>query len=125
MEGLFSLLLLPIVIFRCRRDIHMLSRLFSLGVCLSLVPLCDVPCQQVRLRHDLVLNSFDKGNCLSLVQVVLSVSILLIYKNLLIVYLEHVCCNTSHAAAYHQHEKYNNHPLLTPYTLAPYTLSMV
>lgn len=123
MEGLFSLLLLPIVIFRCRRDIHMLSRLFSLGVCLSLVPLCDVPCQQA--RHDLDLNSFDKGNCLALEQVVLSVSTLSICKSLLIVYLEYDCCNTSHAAAYHQHEKDNNHPLLTPYTLAPYTLSMV
>jgi|GEM_PF-5586864 len=67
-----------------------------------LVPLCDEPCQQA--RHDLVLNSFDKGNCLSSEQVVLSVSILLIYKNLLIVYLEHDCCNTSLPAAYHQHE---------------------
>lgn len=95
MEGLFSLLLLSIVI-------HMLSRLFKLGVCLNLVSLCDEPCQQE--RHDLVLNSFDKDNCLSLEQVILSVSILLIYKNLLIVYLEYDCCNISLAAAYHQHE---------------------
>lgn len=69
-----------------------------------------------RYLHDLILNSFDKGNCLALEQVVLSVSILLIYKNLLIVYLEHVCCNTSLPAAYHQHEQDNNHPLLTPCT---------
>lgn len=90
---------------------------------LVLVRSCDEPCQQV--RHDLVLNSFDKGNCLVTEQVVLSVSTLSICKSLLIVYLEHVCCNTSLPAAYHQHEQDNNHPLLTPCTLAAYTLSMV
>lgn len=97
----------------------------NLNVCSNpaLAPLCDEPSQQE--RHDLVLNSFDKGNCLALEQVVLSVSILLIYKNLLIVYLEHVCCNTLLPAAYHQHEQDNNHPLLTLCTLAPYTPSMV